>query len=68
MTARTGVVRPIWYPWANRDEDALGDAWRFDIGGVPNPQIGFGAHWRANDPELRVRPWNGTPAGRMGVT
>ena len=32
----------MWFPSANRDEDAFDDPFRFDIGRSPNPHVAFG--------------------------
>lgn len=32
----------LWYPSANRDEDAFDDPFRFDIARTPNPHVAFG--------------------------
>ena len=32
----------LWYPSANRDEDAFDDPFRFDIQRTPNPHVAFG--------------------------
>jgi cholest-4-en-3-one 26-monooxygenase len=32
----------LWYPSANRDEDAFSDPFRFDIRRTPNPYVSFG--------------------------
>jgi len=32
----------FWYPSANRDEEAFGAPFRFDIGRAPNPHLAFG--------------------------
>lgn len=41
-TIKAGDRVAMWYPSANRDEDAFGDADRFDILRQPNEHIAFG--------------------------
>ena len=48
-TIKAGETVAMWYPSANRDEDAWDEPYRFDIGRDPNDHLafgGFGAHFR----------------------
>ena len=47
-TIKAGETVAMWYPSANRDEDAWDEPYRFDIGRDPNAHLafgGFGAHF-----------------------
>lgn len=41
-TIKKGDKFALWYPSANRDEDAFADPNRFDVGRNPNPHVTFG--------------------------